>query len=172
MTLRVRRLVASALVVSFISLPGALSAQGKRGVDLIVTPKDGPSVSGELIAVKQSSLLLLTPVGKDVSVDLYQILTIIIAKKSKAGSGFLTGFIIGGIAGGILGASGEDPPVGKGGAIFLGALLIGGVCGLVGLGIGAAAGSDETIEFGSLSEAEASQALDRLRGMARMRSAQ
>lgn len=172
MTPKARGLIASVLISFFMSLPGALSAQGGRGANLVVALKDGPSVAGELIAVKQNSLLLLSPVGKDESVELYEISTITIAKISKAGSGFMIGFVAGGIAGGVLGASGEDPTVGKGGAIFLGALLIGSVCGLVGLGIGAAAGGDETIPFEGLPEGEAHAVLERLRGMARVRSAQ
>ncbi len=172
MTRTVRRLIASVLVVSFLSLPGALSAQGGRGANLVVALNDGSSVSGELIAVKQSSLLLLSPVGKDETVELFRISTITIDKPSKSGTGFLIGFVVGGVAGGALGASGEDPTVGKGGAIFLGALLIGGLTGLIGLAIGAAAGGDETIAYASLSEVEAHKVLDKLRGMARMKSAQ
>jgi hypothetical protein len=46
------------------------------------------------------------------------------------------------------------------------------VCGLVGLGIGAAAGTDKMIRMEGLSETQKSQVLKRLRGMARMPAAQ
>jgi hypothetical protein len=122
MTCGIRRHIASMLVVLFLTLPGAMLAQEKRGANLIVALKDGPSVGGELIAVKQNALVLMSPAGKGESVDIDKISTIAVAKRSKAGSGFLIGFVIGGIAGGFLGASGDDPTVGQGGAIFLGAL--------------------------------------------------
>lgn len=173
MTPTVRRLTASVLVVTFLSLPGAMLAQEKRGANLVVALKDGSSVAGELIAVKQNSLLLLSPVGKDESVELSRISTITIAKKSKAGSGFLIGFLVGGIAGGVLGhkLNEGDPDYETTGAVA-GVVLFGALAGLIGLGIGAAAGSDETVDFEGMTEAEAKLELNRLRGMARMRTAQ
>jgi hypothetical protein len=172
MTPNVRKVISSVVIVSFIFLPGALSAQGKRGVDLIVTPKDGSSVAGELIAVRQNTLLLLSPVGKDESVALAEVLSIRIVKKSKAGTGFLIGFLVCGIAGGVLGSQFNKGDEGyEGAAILPGVLLFGALGGLIGLGIGAASGGDETIEFAGLSEAEAHKVLDRLRGMARMKNA-
>jgi hypothetical protein len=55
--------------------------------------------------------------------------------------------------------------------LFTGILLFGTISGLVGLGIGAAAGTDKTIRIEGLSGTEKSQVLKRLRAMARMRSA-
>jgi len=173
MTPGVRKFIASVLIVSFVSLPGALSAQGARGADVIIAVKDGRTVSGELIAVKQDSLVLLSPVGKDESVTFTEISAITIVKKSRAGTGFLAGFLVGGIAGGILGSQwnkGDESYEGK--AILPGVLIFGALGGLIGLGIGAAVGSDETIEFAGLSEVEARKVLGQLRGMARMPDAQ
>lgn len=167
----IRRLIASALIISFISLPEVLLAQGRRGGNLVVNRKDGSNVRGELIAVKEGSLLLLSPVGVDESVGLSEISTIKIAGKSQAGTGFLVGFLLGAIGGGALGSQDKDPIVGRAGVTFLGGLLIGSLTGLVGLGIGALAGADETIAFEGLSEAQAGKVLLRLRGMARMRGA-
>ena len=99
-----KKLIASALIGSLIILPGVLLAQERRGAMVVVTRKTGGQVAGELIAVRQDSLLLLSPVGKDESVDIPDIWTIEIVRKHKAGSGFLIGFLAGGIAGGVLGS--------------------------------------------------------------------
>jgi len=173
MTPGIRRFFASMLVVLFLTLPGAVLAQEKRGANLIVALKDGPSVAGELIAVRQNSLVLVSPAGKDETVEISRISIIFIAKKSKAGKGFLTGFLVGGIAGGVLGSQFNKGDEGyEGRAILAGVLLFGALGGLIGLGIGAASGGVETIEFAGLSETQKSQVLKRLRGMARMPAAQ
>jgi hypothetical protein len=172
----IRSIISSVLIVSFISLPGALSAKGGRGANLIVALKDGPSVAGELIAVKQDSLVLVSPAGKDETVEFDKVSTITIVKKSKAGNGLLIGLLVGGIAGGAWGVSqskGYEPmfdTLGEG--LFTGILLFGTISGLVGLGIGAAAGTDKMIRMEGLSETQKSQVLKRLRGMARMPAAQ
>ncbi len=168
-----RGLIATVLVVSLMAVPQALLAQERRGANLIVTRNDGHALSGELIAVRQNSLVFLSPVGKDISVAAADIAKITIAKKSKAGGGFLIGMLVGGIAGGVLGFKGNkgDPDMESTGAV-VGALALGALGGLIGLAIGAGAGGDETIEFAALTDAEKSKVLDRLRGMARMRSAQ
>ncbi len=167
-----RRLMASVLIVSLISLPWALSAKGKQGADLIVVLKDGSQVSGELIAVKQGSLVLLSHAGKDESVAVAEISAVTVAKSSKAGKGALTGLLVGGIGGGVAGAAIPTDSGYKALAIIGGALIFGGIGALIGFGLGAAAGSDETIEFRGLSEAEVNQVLARLRNMARMPDAQ
>ena len=168
-----RRLVVSALIVSLIGVPQVLLAQEKRGANLIVSTKAGPSVAGELIAVRQDSLVLLSPAGKDESVAVGDISTVIIVKKSKAGTGFMIGLLVGGIAGGVLGSklNEGDPDYETKGAVA-GVILFGALAGLIGLGIGAAVGGDDTIDFMGMNEAEAKLELNRLRGMARMRSAQ
>ncbi len=163
---------ASILVVLFLTYPLMLGAQERRGASLVVTTKESAQVSGELIAVKPNALLMLSPVGKDESVDVSSISSVTITKRSKAGTGFLLGFLVGGIAGGALGSklNEGDSPDERGRAAFFGVLLFGSLAGLVGLGIGAAAGSDETIVFEGSSETEIRKALNRLRGMARLRN--
>jgi hypothetical protein len=161
------------MALFLVALPEAAMAQEKRGADLIVTPRDGYAVAGELIAVKQNALVLMSPAGKDESIEIYRISTITIARKSKAGSGFLIGFLVGGVGGAVLGhnLNKGDPDYETTGAVA-GFVLFGALAGLIGLGIGAASGGDETIEFAGLSEAEIHKVLDKLRGMARMRTAQ
>jgi hypothetical protein len=113
---------------------------------------------------------LLSPVGKDESVDIPDIWTIEIVRKHKAGSGFLIGFLAGGIAGGVLGSQwNKGDSSYKGAAILPGALLFGALSGLVGLGIGAATGADKMIELGKMPNPDVNKALAGLRMKARMR---
>ena len=66
------KLIASTLAVSLLVLPAGLAAKEKRGADLVVAKIDGSKVSGELIAVKPDSLLLLSA-GMDLSIPLVDI---------------------------------------------------------------------------------------------------
>jgi len=70
-----RKFIALFMVFSILSLSGNLIAKERRGAELMVDKKDGQQVRGELIAVKQDSLLLLErESGADVSVDIEEIL--------------------------------------------------------------------------------------------------
>ena len=170
MPLEIKKLIASALTVSLIILPGALLAQERRGATVVVTRKTGGQVAGELLAVKQDSLLLLSPVGKDESVDIADIKTIEIVRKHTAGSGFLIGFLAGGIAGGVLGSQwNKGDPGYKGRAILPGVLLFGALGGLAGLGIGAVARADKMIELERMPDPAVKKTLAGLRMKARMR---
>jgi len=95
------KLITSALIALLLFIPAGLSAKEKRGANLAVTRRDGSQVSGELIAVKRDSLLLLNNVGRDESIDLAGIKSVRIVKKSRAG--LLSG--IGGAAGAAVGAT-------------------------------------------------------------------
>ena len=88
------------LVFSLLVLTGDLLAKERRGARLLITKKDGQQIKGELIAVKESSLLLKeAESGADVSVDIGEIEVIKIGKKSKLLLGGGIGLIIGGGAG-------------------------------------------------------------------------
>lgn len=171
MTPRVRRSIASVLALWAISLPGALLAKERRGADLDIVRRNGLRSSGELIAVKQSSLLLLNAAGQDVSVESADISSLTIHKKSRATKGSLTGFLIGSVVGGIAGAA-VDIGEYKSQGVVLGALVFGIAGGFIGMVAGSASGSSETIDFEKLPEPEVQKAMTRLRGMARMPSAQ
>ena len=74
------------------------NCQREKGADLIIQKRDGTQVRGELIAVKQNSLLLmLGDSGFDASVDIEDIFAISFIKKSKALEGFGLGLLIGAI---------------------------------------------------------------------------
>ncbi len=172
MTGGIRRHIALALIVSLILLPAALPAKARQGASVVVARTDGSKVSGELIAVKQDSLVLLSPIGKDDSVAVADIWAVTIKKPSKAGKGFLYGALIGGVAGGVFGAVTPTDSGYQALAVAVVAFVGAAAGGLIGLGLGAAAGTDETINFAGLTEVGRSQALDRLRGLARMPEAQ
>ena len=70
------------LIFSLVALSGNLYAKNK-GAELVVQKIDGTQVRGELIAVKEESLLLLNSEGEDVSVDINDVRVVSIFKKSK-----------------------------------------------------------------------------------------
>jgi len=83
------------VLVCILIFPLGLAAKEKKGADLIIQKTDGTQIGGELIAVKENSLLLLDrESGVDVSVDVKDIIVITIVKKSKALQGAGLGFLI------------------------------------------------------------------------------
>ncbi len=121
--------IAVALVISLLALPADISAKEKRGATLIVTRLDGSQSRGELIAVKRDSLLLLSN-GRDESIDLADIKTVRIVRKSRAGLFCGIGGTAGAAAGAYVGVytgGGDDesgPASIRGGVVYgaLGAL--------------------------------------------------
>ena len=92
-----KKFVSLFLVFSLLALSGNLYAK-KKGAELVIQKKDGQEVRGELIAVKQNSLLWLdSESGADVSVGIGDIKLIKIMKISRAaaGIGFLEGAGVG-----------------------------------------------------------------------------
>ena len=84
------------ILVCTLVFPFGLLAKEKRGTDLEIQTKDEQTFRGELITVKQYSLLLLSEEGADVTVDIRKVRNLTIVKKSKFGSGFWQGAAIGG----------------------------------------------------------------------------
>jgi hypothetical protein len=162
------KVTALGLALLLLSLPTLLSAGERRGADLIITFKDGQNVSGELIAVKPDSLLLLA--GKDESVDLVGIRSIRIVRKSKALKTLLggaCGFFAGAVGTAIIaknqkGVLNQAAAAGGAGLLF----MFGGLG--IGLLAGTLAGKDKTIQLEGKSESEVRQALAYLRGKARI----
>jgi hypothetical protein len=169
---RFDKLVATVLAFLILALPGALSARERRGANLVITLKDGHSVTGELIAVKPDSLLLLNPAGKDESVDRVGIRNIRVVRK-LAWSFPLWGFLAGAGVGAAIGynfyiiSPATDIHEKRKQAIWGGAIG-GAAVGLIGLGAGALAGIDKTIHLEGKSESEVGKALAYLRNKARI----
>lgn len=172
---RILTLVVLASFLLFISTPD-LAAKERRGADLLILEKDGTQIRGELIAVKQNSLLLLDAVsGADVQANIEDINAVTIIKRSKAGKGALMGFLAGSGIGviSVLSAGGnheEDVWAGFFSDIFkaLAVALFITAGTVIGLIIGAAAGKDEIIRFEGKSPEQIKGILEKLRSKARI----
>ena len=160
------KLIVSALVVSFLVLPADLSAKEKRGANLIVTRLDGSQVSGELIAVKRDSLLLLSN-GRDESIDLADVKTVRIVKKSLAGKGALYGFLAGALGGALWGSANQDSDVWGNGTALVAGAYVGAIGALSGLLLGSVAGLDSSFTVAGKPEAVVNEYWDKLRAHAR-----
>jgi hypothetical protein len=97
--MRVRQILQQfiiAVVVFSLFCPGNLWAKSK-GAQLQIVKLDGDVIEGELLQVKENSLLLMTSgSGTGVEIDINEINKIRIKRKSKFGKGVLKGFLIGG----------------------------------------------------------------------------
>lgn len=175
-----KKFTALFLVFSLVTLSVNLYAKEKRGAKLIITKKDGQRIKGELIAVKEQSLLLLdSETGIDVSIDIWNVKTIEIKGNTQAlkgrGKGSLYGFLIGGGLGVVAGVSfissleGDAEP---GGAI-LGIALYGALGGAIGYIIGGIIGAfvkeSEVIHIEGMADLEIILVLEKLRKKARIR---
>ena len=161
------------------------SRRKKHGANLIIQKINGQQVSGELITVKPSSLLLLNTEGKDVSVDIEEIKVIIVVKKSKALLGVGTGLLGGAGSGAVIGASlwVLGLPIvaifGEAGIeswkddfpdfLWNGALIGIGVWVLLGAITGSLLGIDKAIQIEGMTDSEIQKTMDKLRKKARIR---
>jgi hypothetical protein len=155
----------------------------KHGANLIIQKINGQQVSGELITVKPSSLLLLNTEGKDVSVDIEDVRVIKIVRRSKFLKGARPGALIGLTAGVLIGikASQEETEynivtlpimpiieIAKASAPFVYGFVYMTFGALIGGIVGVAVG-DKTIELEAMSDLEREEALEKLRKKARIR---
>lgn len=169
-----KKSIALFLVFSMIGLYGNLYAKERRGAELVIQKKDAHQVKGELIAVKQNSLLIKQPEsGADVSVGIPDIRIITIVKESKVLGGIVGGLLLGGVIGGVAGyaPSDKEAAFGPSEAAYYAVLgiAIGAVAGaLIGWMFSAEAGEDKTIEFEGKSEDEIKKVLNNLRKNARV----
>ena len=165
------------LVFSILVLSGNLCAK-KKGADLIVQKTDGIQIRGELIAVKENSLLLLNRLsGTDVTVDVSDIRLIKIMQKSNTLSYGVLGFFVGGMIGYAIGYDqGNKSKIqiispsytGLAGA-GIGSVL----AGLGGVLIGAmVSNSSKTVQFEGKSDSEIQEILNEIRKKARIQNIQ
>jgi hypothetical protein len=168
-----KKFVSLFLIFSLLALSGNLIAKERRGAELVVQKKDGQIVRGELIAVKENSLLMLVS-GVDLSVDIRDVKVITIVKKSKILEGAGTGLLVFGGVGALLGlASGDDKTGIFGFSAVDKALLGGSLLGIAGLVIGgicgALSGTDRSIKINpELPQVSKKILLDSLRSKARI----
>ena len=169
-----KKFISLFLVLSLLSINCAYLNMSKerRGAELVVIKLDGRRIEGELIAVKQSSLLLADFPGIGVSVDVVDIEKIIIVHKSKAKIGGLSGALLGGTVGWVYGIrkAKQDPEdYSKYYGGIIGAVLFG-VIGLIfGRIVGAVIGRDDVIRIEGRTDSEIRGTLDYLRKKARIR---
>jgi hypothetical protein len=164
-----------ALVLVFFTVvcSGNLIAKERHGADLVITKTDGQQINGELIAVKETSLLLLdSQTGADVSVEIGEIRVIRIVKKSKALLGIGIGLLAGLVGGLIIGGTEKTIEGTRGEAVAIYTGAIGGPAALIGGIIGAAIGTDKTIQIEGKSPEETKGILEKLRRQARVTNAQ
>ena len=168
-----KKFISLLLVFSVLALSMPLTAKERKGADLIIQKTDGTQVRGELIAVKQTSLLLMErESGADVTIDIEEVSVIRIVKKSKALLGGGLGLLVfGGTSFGVALIRGDfdvqEPEV----ALAICA-IIGGIGALIGGLMGFAAGRDEKIQFEGKAKVQIQSYLERLRKKARVRNAQ
>lgn len=164
-----KKFTALVIIISLVTLSGDLFAK-KKGADVTIQKTDDQQIHGELIAVKESSLLVMESVTLDDStVNIRNIKSIAILGKSQfwkgAGFGFLIGSLGAMLATAFINAQWmKETP---GGVATYGAIggTIGGVVGgLVSKGTGV----DETIEIEGKSDSEIIEILERLRSKARV----
>ncbi len=157
------------LVIPLLGSSQELIAGERHGATLSVQKKDDHQENGELIAVKPSSLLLLDSAsGADLSIEVSEISTIRIIKKSKAWAGLGWGALAGAVLGAVIGAyDGWDLWSSGAKAFFTGAFFAI-PAGLLGLIIGAAKGADKRIAFEGKNDLQIQSALRGLRYIARI----
>jgi hypothetical protein len=165
-----KKFTALVLVFSILVLSGNLYA-AKKGAEIVVTKTDGTQVKGELITVKEMSLLLLSESGSDVSFDVASIKDVRIVKKSRALEGAGLG-LLAGVLGGFVGweAWSWAPQDTKTKYRVVG--YAGVISCAVGLGIGALVGEDKTIQIEGKSDSEIQESLEYLRKKARIKNYQ
>lgn len=168
-----RTSISTALTLLMILAGLSAHAGPRTGAKVSVMTRSGASHEGELIAVKPASVLLLDQFGWDQSIDLSDLQTVHIHRRSKAVPGALLGLVIGAGGGYLAGfasarAGGACPDC----EAPLSGYAIGIVGGVIGLGAGAAlgggAGRDLVISFRGLTEAGRTAQLRRLRRYSRV----
>ena len=162
------------LVFSLVALSGNLMAKERKGVKLAIQKIDGQQVNGELITVKPDSLLLLDSEGVDVSVDIKDVESIKILKKSKAYELGLAAFLVGATIRGVGHSMVRKEKVGEETTqhFFQASIVWGFYAGVAGIIIGMALGIDKTIKIEGKSDVEIDAVLEKLRKKARIRNYQ
>jgi hypothetical protein len=160
----------SFLIILLLILPEILIAKERRGVSIEIfktktkmeeTPWEKPDIKGELIAVKENSLLLLDSKGAAYSVDINELYAIRIVKKSKALIGACIGFVAPAAVMAAMGAHID-------GLYAVWSVILGFPSAVLGAIIGGALSRDNTYQIAGKSDAEIKKILEELRKKARV----
>jgi hypothetical protein len=178
MSINRKNLISIFLVFAFLTSPGNMRAKNIRGAEIEIQKTNGSIISGELIAVKKDSLLLVdSETSFDVSVNINQIQVIQVLRKSQSKLGALSGLLVGGAIGAAtFGRSGSgnnddcDCPNANSSSQrnIVGGVLTAGLGAVVGAIIGTAVGQDKIIVLEGLSPEQKELALEKLRKKARI----
>jgi hypothetical protein len=179
-----KKLMLIALIFSLMGFSASLAA--KEGAKLRIQKKDGHNIEGELIGIKDHTLMLIDGSGVYISCAIDEAHMITIGKKSKFLTGAVPGFLLGAIGGAVIGSHVSEPEPPKDlGTAFVYAItgepelhkvaggVVGGVLGgVVGLTIGgiisvSAGGPPEKILIEGKSQEEIRICLEKLRSKAR-----
>jgi hypothetical protein len=165
--------------------------KSRKGARLVIEKMDGQQITGELIAVKKKTLLLIDSKAEiDISIDVRKIKFIKVRRKSKVLKGMGIGLSVGGVSGMLIGATknidGDDEKI----PFFLkiifpflffipnperarnsvSGFLIGGGAGLLaGTILGVVAEKNSHIQIEGMSDLKIQETLDKLRKKARVR---
>jgi len=160
-------------VLLLAAISTTLVAKERAGAEVILAKKDGLVVKGELVAIKNDSVLLVDASGGgDSSIVISDIRSIKIVKGSKAGLGIAIGALVGGAAGALIGHEIGKP---NGGLIDVSAAItVGGAAGgvfaggLAGYLIGHHTKKGEILQFEGESPERIEAILGKLRSLARV----
>ena len=97
MTRTIRRVGVMALVCLLLAVPEGLFAAGKDGAQLIIVLKNDEVVEGELVGVRDETLVVLTDTG-DRKLDLSEVSSLIIKNMTGRIAGGAVGLAAGGVA--------------------------------------------------------------------------
>ena len=175
-----KKVMALFLVMCFVALSGPLIARERQGAKVKVLGKNGEHREGELIAVKQNSILVLSSSRVDEALSVTDIKLIEIKKETRATAGVIgvvVGILAGGGAGALIGGGGNKGEGlaglsnsirgGTQGLVF-GAL----VGGLIGGMTASQVGAYEKLQIEGKSPEAVKAGLEKLRSRARVPDAQ
>lgn len=164
-----KKYTALAIIILLVALSGNLFAK-KKGAELIIQKTDGQQIQGELIAVKENSLLVMESLSlNDLTIKIDDVKIVTILGKSRfwrgAGFGFLMGSLGAMMVTGFLFAE-------KMGDMAGGSVSYGAIGGAVGAVVGGLVGKKprmpEIIEVEGKSDSEIKEILEILRSRARV----
>jgi hypothetical protein len=173
-----KKFISLFLVFSILFLSWNVFARERKGADLIIQKTDGTQVRGELIAVKEDSLLLLErESGADVTIEIVDTKAITV-KKRHVLEWTAAGLVGGTLGGFLIGQSLESPYDPNGWNFFRGyptavGTIVGSAIGLViGIVVGISIKGAKTIQIKGKSKSMTQEIFEDLRKKARVKNAQ
>jgi len=122
------------LIVTFLFvLAGSINARQKAGAEVVVQKIEGTKVEGELLKVKENSLVVHQMDSGGISIPIAEIAKIRVIKKTKWGKGLLWGMVAGAGTGAFIAYSNPEPEGFRGAS---GAKILGLAFGVMGAGLG------------------------------------